>query len=97
MQTDSCYFEISSADKPWVVNMRLACLSMLCNCLVTFVFTACWYMLVIYHDRMANSSKQDSYRIGQDGKYNRQAIAIHDRTVSRWVEPQSGYRVAEGW
>ena len=35
--------------------------------------------------------------IGQRGKYNRQAIEIHDRMVSRWAEPQSGYTAVEDW
>ena len=44
-----------------------------------------------------SSSRQDAKSIGQDGKCNLQAIEIHDRTVSRWVEPQSGYGVMVGW
>ena len=39
---------------------------------------------------------QDGYSIGQDGKCNQQAIKIQDRTVSRWLEPQSGYKVMKG-
>ena len=38
----------------------------------------------------------DDYSIGQDRKCVRQAVEIHDRTVTRSVEPRSGYRIREG-
>ena len=33
---------------------------------------------------------KDGNSVGQDGKCNQQAIEIMGRTLSRWVEPQSG-------
>ena len=53
-------------------------------------------ILVVNYDRLGSSSRQDSNSIGQDGKCDQQAVEIHDRTVFRWVEPRSGYRVVEG-
>ena len=41
-------------------------------------------------------SRQDGNIIGQDVKYNWQAIEIYNRTVFRLAEPQSGYRVGVG-
>ena len=53
-------------------------------------------VLVLNQDRMASFSRQDGNSIGQDQKYNCQVVEIHNRTVSRWVKPRSGYRVLEG-
>ena len=53
-------------------------------------------VLVLNQDRMAGFSRKDSNSIGQDEKCDQQAIDIHNRMVSRWVEPQSRYRVVEG-
>ena len=58
------------------------------------VFMAClevesWYLFFQDKTKEGNS-------IGEDEKCIRQAIEIHDRTVSRCAEPQSGYRVVEG-
>ena len=52
-------------------------------------------VLVLKQDRKGSSSRQDGNSVGQDRKFNRQAIEIHDRTVSRWAEPQSRCRVVE--
>ena len=52
--------------------------------------------LVLKQDRRGSVLTQDGHSVGQDGKCNRQAIEIHDRTVSRWVEPQFRCRVMEG-
>ena len=50
-------------------------------------------VLVLSQDRMAlSSSRQDDYSITQDGSStDKLAVEIHNRMVSRWVEPQSGY------
>ena len=53
-------------------------------------------VLVLWQDRRASSSRQDGNSIGQDGKCNRQAIYIHNRTVSRWAESKSEQRVGVG-
>ena len=53
-------------------------------------------VLVLNHDRLGSSSRQDGYSIGQDRKCDRQAIEIHNRMVSRWAEPRTGYRVGVG-
>ena len=53
-------------------------------------------VLVLNQDRTGSSSIQDSNSVGQDRKWNRQALNIHDRMVSRRAEPQSGCRVMEG-
>ena len=45
--------------------------------------------MVLNQERTASSSKQDSISIGQDGKDD-------DRTVSRWAETQSRYRIVDG-
>ena len=49
------------------------------------------------HDRAGSASRQDGYSIGQDGKCVQQAIETHDRTISKWAQPRSGYRVRVGW
>ena len=49
---------------------------------------------VLNQDRMASFSRQGGNSIGQDGKCDRQAIEIQDKTVSRWAEPSSRYRVS---
>ena len=48
---------------------------------------------VLNHDC---ASRQHGTSIGQDGKCLRQDVERHGRTVSRWVEPWSGWRVLEG-
>ena len=53
--------------------------------------------MVLEQDRMGSFSRQDGNNVGQDGKCNRKAIEIHNRTVSRWADPKSGYRVEDGW
>ena len=53
-------------------------------------------VLVLSQYRTAGFSRQDDKIIGQDGKCDRQAVEIHNRTVSRWAEPRSGYKVVEG-
>ena len=66
------------------------------------VWSVCVYrlsgggVLVLNHDRLGSSSRQDNNIIGQVGKCDQQAIEIHNRIVSGWVEPRSGYRVREG-
>ena len=51
---------------------------------------------MLNQDRTASFSRKNGNIVGQDGKCNRQAIEIRDRTVSRWAELQSRYRVMEG-
>ena len=50
-------------------------------------------VLVLNHDRPAISSREEDQSIGQDGKCDQQTVEIHNRTVLRWGEPRSGYRV----
>ena len=52
-------------------------------------------VLVFNQDRRRGFSRQDGNSVGQDGKYNQQAVEIQHRTVSRWAEPQSRCRVVE--
>ena len=65
-------------------------------------YTSCMYglsgggVLVLNQERTASFARQDSNNIEQDGICNQQAVDIHYRMVSRWVEPRSGYRVMEG-
>ena len=47
-------------------------------------------------DKTESFSRQDGSSIRQDGKCDQQAVEIHDRTVSRWAKPRSGYRHVEG-
>ena len=48
---------------------------------------------ILHKDRTGSFSRQDSNCIRQDGNFNRQAEEIQDRVVSRWMKPQSLYRV----
>ena len=45
---------------------------------------------------IASFSRKYSNIVGQARKCDRQAVKIHDRMVSKWVETESGYRVMEG-
>ena len=40
--------------------------------------------LLVLYDRLGSSSRQDGNNIGQDGKCNRQPVAINDRTLTKW-------------
>ena len=53
-------------------------------------------VVVLNHGWLGSAFRQDGYSAGQDRNCVRQAIQTHNRTVTRWAQPRSGYRVMKG-